>query len=115
MLTADDSIQDRLIFVRGHLVLLHTDLARLYGVTPERLLAPAQYLPGEFCFPLEPSEIVKLDDDQWDQSKSFHAFSEHGALLAAFQVNTPESIALGIQVARAFIHFRDPRATDAFY
>ena len=106
MLIIDDPIQDCLRLVRGHRVLLQTDLARLLGVPPEKLLPPAQTFPGEFCFPLEPAEIVMLGDDSWNRDQPIHAFSEQGAFIAAFLLNTPESLARGIQIARAFARLR---------
>ena len=106
MLIIDDPIQDCLRLVRGHRVLLQTDLARLHGVSPEQLLPPAHTFPGEFCFPLEPAEVVMLADDSWSRDRPIHAFTEHGAFLAAFLLNTPESLATGIQIARAFSRLR---------
>ncbi len=100
------SIEESLFLVRGHRVLLQTDLARLLGVVPERLLPLAHTFPGEFCFPLEPAEIAQLIDDPWKLDQPIHAFGEHGAFLAAFLLNTPESLAMGIQIARAFARLR---------
>jgi hypothetical protein len=102
MLTTTDFIQEHLLLVRGHQVLLQTDLARLLGVPPERLLPPTHTYPGEFCFPLEPAEVVMLTDDSCKHDQPIHAYSEQGAFLAAFLLNTPESLAMGIQIARAF-------------
>ncbi len=101
-----DPIQDWIVTVRGHRVLLQTDLARLYGLTASRLLAHAQRFPGDFCFPLEPAENAGLFDDRWDPRQRPCAFTEHGALLVGYLIGTPESVEMSVRIARAFVGLR---------
>src|SRR3954470_20619965 len=65
-----ERIRNLIHVVRGHHVVLHTDLARLYRVPTNRLLSQAQRLPGHFCFRLEGSEFLTLGDrplDEWNR------------------------------------------------
>jgi hypothetical protein len=42
-----------------------------------------------------------------------HAFTEHGALMAANILNSPRAVAMSIHVIRAFVQFRQALATHA--
>jgi hypothetical protein len=101
-----DHVQANLHLVRGHRVLLHPELARLYRVTPGRLLAEAERFPGDFRFQVEHPEVLAFAEDRRDQSHALYAFTEHGALVVAYLLATPDAIAASVTVTRAFVQMR---------
>jgi hypothetical protein len=113
--TPADPIQNRIHLVRGHHVLLHTDLARFYGVSRSRLLRMAQRFPGEFCFLLEHAELFNWPDGD-PKCDPIYGFTEHGALAAAYTLNMPATIAMSHRVLRVFVQLRQrgvaPRTHD---
>jgi hypothetical protein len=46
-------------------------------------------------------------------SKQVHAFTEHGALMAANILNSPRAVAMSVYVIRAFIKMREDLAANA--
>jgi hypothetical protein len=107
-----ERIRNLIHIVRGHHVVLHTDLARLYRVPTNRLLIHAQRLPGDFCFRLEGSEFLTLGDGPLDERSRPYVFTEHGALVVAYVLNVPEAIAASSWVLRAFVESRQFRTTS---
>src|SRR4051812_29938673 len=90
---AADFLRSHIHLIRGHRVLLHGELARLYGVPSTRLLAQSQRFPGDFCFQLEPAEILNFTDERPGIREGVHGFTEHGAVVAAYLLDTPRAIA----------------------
>ena len=111
------SLESRILIVRGHRVLLDTDLAELYGVTTKRLNEQvkrnADRFPLDFMFRLtakEKAEVVANCDHlhRLKFSAGFPcAFTEHGAVMAAGVLNSPEAVQASIFVVRAFIAMRN--------
>ena len=111
---------DHLILtIRNHRVLLDADLARLYGVTTKRLNEQVRRnidrFPQEFMFTLTQEEATELL-----RSRSQNAtlkrgqnikylprvFTEHGALMAANVLNSPQAVMMSVAVVKAFIKLR---------
>jgi hypothetical protein len=115
--------------LRGQKVILDADLARIYGV-PTRALNQAvkrnaDRFPPDFVFRLTPEEIVQLrrqpvitnaDDNRSqivtgspkhrDPRYLPYAFTEHGAIMAANVLNSPQAVKMSVFVVRAFIRMR---------
>jgi len=103
--------------IRGHRVILDTDLAKLYGVLTKRLNEQVKRnlsrFPLDFMFQLTDIEEDSLRS-QFATSKSGsggrrylpYVFTEHGALMAANVLNSERAVAASIQVVRAFIQQR---------
>ena len=109
-----EEIGHRIRAIRGHLVLFDTDLAEILGLPAEQLgneLRRHEPLPGDFWFLLEPSESVlsSVYSRGPGRERPQLAFTEHGALLAAAFLGTPEAIAVGVRVVRAFVRRRQLR------
>lgn len=112
-----EHIQSRILVLRGERVVLDRDLAALYGVTTKRLLEQVrrnpERFPKDFCFQLDREELANLRS-QFATSNGGHggrryapfAFTEHGALMAANVLSSPEAIRMSVHVIRAFIHLR---------
>jgi hypothetical protein len=112
-----DQIQSRILFLRGHRVILDADLARFYGVPTfrfnEAIKRNADRFPEDFRFQLTNEEVAALIS-QTAISKAGRggrrtlpwAFTEHGALMAATVLNSPSAVQLSVVVIRAFVALR---------
>jgi hypothetical protein len=109
---------ERAIFViRGHNVILDSDLAQLYGVTTSRLNEQIKRnrnrFPEDFMFRLTTKEFKNLISQSATSSSNWGgrrklplAFTEHGAVMAANVLSSPAAVAASIQVVRAFVRLR---------
>lgn len=122
---APDSIptQDILALIttiRGQRVILASDLAGLYGVETKQLNQQIkrnlERFPTDFMFQLSleevdalkalRSQIVTLKKGQHQKYRPY-AFTEHGAIMAANVLNSPQAVAMSVYVIRAFIQQRE--------
>jgi hypothetical protein len=101
--------------VRGERVILDSDLARLYCVATKRLNEQvrrnAERFPSDFCFQLEPQEAANLRSQIATTSHGGrrtlpYAFTEHGAIMAANVLNSPQAVQMSVFVVRAFLKMR---------
>lgn len=105
--------------IRGERVILDSDLAAIYGV-PTKALNQAvrrnrDKFPSDFLLELNPTEaellrrsrsqIVTLKRGQNIKHRPL-AFTEHGALMAANILNSPQATQMSVFVIRAFIKMR---------
>jgi hypothetical protein len=114
---AIDQIQQRILILRGHRVVLDEDLAAFYGVPTKSLNQATKRnldrFPIEFRFQLTREEVTNLKS-QFVTSSLSHggrrklpfAFTEHGALMAANVLNSPHAVQMSIVVVRAFFALR---------
>ncbi len=115
-------IEGRILVVRGQRVIVDADLAALYGVTTKRLNEQIRRntdrFPADFMFQLtagEKQEVVANCDHLAKLKFSAtrpHVFTEHGAIMAALVLNTPQAVDVGIYVVRAFIRLREMLAAN---
>jgi phage regulator Rha-like protein len=109
---------DRAIFtVRGHKVILDSDLARIYGVEVKRLNEQVKRnrtrFPEDFAFPLVPQEVVALRSQIATLKRGQHrkyapyAFTEHGAIMAATVLNSSKAVEMSVFVVRVFVKMRE--------
>jgi hypothetical protein len=120
-LLPSDTIERRILVVRGHKVILDADLAALYGVTTSRLNEQvkrnAARFPADFVFQLSDGEkaevIAKCDHlSRLRFSPTFpYAFTEHGALMAANVLSSARAVDVSVFVVRAFVRLREALAT----
>ena len=102
--------------VRGHAVILDSDLAALYGVTIKRLNQQVtrnrDRFPDDFCFQLTEHEwhSLRLQNAtlKRGQHRKYmpHVFTEHGAIMAATVLNSPRAVQMSVAVVRAFVNLR---------
>jgi hypothetical protein len=117
-------VESRIIVLRVHKAILDSDLAELYGVAVRHLNQQvkrnAKRFPGDFFFQLSKKEFNGLRS-QFVISNSRrggrrylpHAFTEHGAIMAATVLNSPLAIEMSIFVVRAFARMREALATNS--
>ncbi|MBA4387714.1 MAG: DNA-binding protein [Verrucomicrobia bacterium] len=120
---------------RGQRVIIDADLARLYGVPTKRLNEQvrrnAERFPSDFVFQLEPGEAANVmsqhSHNQHDScmrsqiataskrniSSLPYAFTEHGAIMAANVLNSPQAIQMSVFVVRAFVRMRQMLASPS--
>ncbi len=105
--------------VRGERVILDADLAKIYGVTTkvfnQAVRRNRDRFPPDFLLELTAveaeslrrsrSQIVTLKRGQNVKYSPF-AFTEHGALMAANILNSPQASQMSVFVIRAFIKMR---------
>jgi hypothetical protein len=110
-----------ILAIRGERVILDADLAELYGVPTKRLNEQVKRnrsrFPEDFMFQLtaeEKAEVV-ADCDHLSRLKYSpalpHAFTEHGAIMAASVLNTDRAVEVSVYVVRAFVRLRQMLAS----
>ena len=113
-----ENVVRTIFIVRGHRVILDSDLAALYGVTVsrfnEQVKRNAGRFPADFAFQLTREEHETLKS-QFAISKREgrggrrylpRVFTEHGAVMAASVLSLPRAIAMSVEVVRAFVRLR---------
>jgi hypothetical protein len=87
-------IAERIFVIRGHKVIVDSDLAALYGVTTGRFNEAVQRnrarFPADFMFRLEADEVEALRSQiaiskpgRGGRRYAPYVFTEHGAIMAA--------------------------------
>ena len=110
-------LETLILTLRQQKVILDADLAGLYGVPTTALNQAvkrnADRFPADFLFQLtavEKTEVVTNCDHlarlKFSRTRP-HAFTEHGALMAANVLNSPQAAKMSVYVVRAFIKQRE--------
>ncbi|MCR4302593.1 MAG: ORF6N domain-containing protein [Sulfuricaulis sp.] len=99
-----ERVETRILSIRGHRVMVDTDLAEVYGV-PTKALNQAikrnrERFPEDFMFQLSReeadslrSQTVTLKTIRGQHRKYLpYVFTEHGAIMAASVLNSPRAI-----------------------
>lgn len=113
-----DTIQQRILFVRGKRVLLDSDLARFYGVTTFNLnkavTRNAERFPDDFAFrlTLEESRALKFQTGiskpgRGGVRKPARVFTEQGVAMLASVLHTARAVAVSVAIVRAFARLRE--------
>ena len=116
-------IESLILTIRGRKVMIDSDLATVYGVETRALNQAvkrnAERFPEDFTFQLsatEKSEVITNCDHlarlRFAKSRPF-AFTEHGAIMAATILNSPQAVSMSVYVVRAFIQMREQLAANA--
>ena len=117
VLVPRERIEQTILIIRGHRVMLDADLADLYGVTTKRLNEQVKRnrkrFPADFMFQLtshEKAEVVANCDHltrlKFSPVKPF-AFTEHGAVMIASVLNSERAVEVSVYVVRAFVKLRE--------
>ncbi len=116
-------LESRILTIRGRKVLLDADLAEIYGVSTKRLNEQVKRnvdrFPEDFLFQLaanEKEEVVANCDHlarlKFAKARPW-AFTEHGAIMAAMVLNSPQAVTMSVYVVRAFMQMREQLAANA--
>lgn len=115
-LVAEGQIEQIILFIRGHKVMIDTDLARVYGVEAKRVREQLKRnlarFPGDFMFRRTKEELVEVSANCGHLSHlKFsptlpYAFTEYDAIMMASVLNSSVAVRASVQVVRAFVRLR---------
>ncbi|OGQ04700.1 MAG: DNA-binding protein [Deltaproteobacteria bacterium RIFCSPLOWO2_01_44_7] len=118
-----ERIEKRILFLRGHKVMLNADLAELYGVKTKVLLQALKRnikrFPSDFMFQLNYQEVsvlrsqfVTLKKGRGEHRKYLpYAFTEQGVAMISSVLNSDRAIQVNIEIMRAFVRLREILST----
>lgn len=117
-----EPVERVIMLIRGQRVILDADLAGIYGVTTKRLNEAVkrnrERFPTDFVFHLseiEKQELVANCDHLGKLKFSPvlpYAFTEHGAIMAATVLSSPQAVQMSVFVVRAFVKMREVLAQN---
>lgn len=112
-----ETIEKRILVIRGQKVMIDSDLAELYGVPTKALNQAVRRnigrFPADFMFQLTSEEKIEVVTNCDHLSKLKYssalpnAFTEHGAIMIASVLNTQLAIDASLFVVRAFVKLRE--------
>lgn len=117
-LVSMDHIEQKIILIRGHKVMLDSDLAKLYGVETKQLIQSVkrniERFPEDFMFLIENqdlarlrSQIVTLKTGRGEHRKyAPYAFTEQGVAMLSSVLHSTRAIQVNIEIMRAFVKLR---------
>jgi hypothetical protein len=119
-MTTTKALEARIRSVRGHRVMLDSDLAELYGVSTKVLVQavrrnPARF-PADFIFSLTIQEAVILKSQTVTSSSSArgwggrrtapYAFTEQGVAMLSSVLRSERAVQANVEIMRAFVRLR---------
>jgi hypothetical protein len=114
-----ERIVSSILLIRGHKVLLDSDLARLYGVSTKRLNEQVRRnrsrFPPDFMFRLNSqetaalrSQIATLDVGRGKHRKyAPYVFTEQGVAMLSSVLRSKWAVEVNIAIMRAFVQLRE--------
>jgi len=116
---ANFSIVSAIRTIRGERVILDVDLATIYGVETKVLNQAVRRnrvkFPRDFIFQLTENEVLAQNRSQFVTGSTQrhrglqslpYAFTEHGAIMAATILKSPQAVQMSVFVVRAFVKMR---------
>ena len=120
-LVAQEPVENKIIFIRGHKVLLDKDLAVLYGVKARALRQQVkrniERFPYDFMFQLTKEETEFMVSQNVTPSLKYfggylpYAFTEQGVAMLSGVLHSKRAIVVNIAIMRAFVRLRRILAT----
>ena len=116
-------IQKAILTIRGHRVMLSTDLATLYEVEPRILMQAVKRnmdrFPQDFMFQLTDGETAILKSQNvtssWGGARRAnpYAFTEQGIAMLSSVLRSKRAVQVNIEIMRAFVKLRRWMVTHA--
>ena len=116
-----ECIEQRIVFLRGHKVMLSTYLATLYEVKPKVLVQAVkrhiERFPKDFMFQLSTMEFRNLKSQlvtsSWGglRRATPYAFTEQGVAMLSSVLTSRRAVQVNIEIMRAFVRLREMIAT----
>jgi hypothetical protein len=111
-------IESKIYLIRGHKVMLDTDLAEMYGVENRALKQAVrrniERFPGDFMFELTKEEATNILRSQnvilkQGQHLKFlpFAFTEHGVLMLSSVLRSEQAVQVNIQIMRVYSKMKE--------
>ena len=110
-----EKIQNRILLIRGHKVMLSPDLAELYGVQAKVLIQAVKRninrFPPDFMFQLSEEEFSNLRSQivtaNWGKIRyPPYAFTEQGVAMLSSVLRSERAVRVNIEIMRAFVRLR---------
>jgi phage regulator Rha-like protein len=118
-LIPEETIEGKILLIRGKKIMLDSELAVLYGIETKQLTRQVRRnidrFPDDFMFRLTKEEFLRC---QIGTSKSGgrryppYAFTEHGILMLSSVLNSKKAIQVNIQIMRTFVKLRQILSTN---
>ncbi len=118
-----ERIESRIFLLRGHKVMLSSDLAILYGVQPRALIQAVkrnrERFPQDFMFQLTAGEFANLKSQivtsSWGgvRRAAPYAFTEQGVAMLSSVLRSRRAVLANIEIMRAFVRLRQLLASHA--
>lgn len=110
-----ETIEQKILLIRGQKVMLDRDLAVLYGVETRVLNQAVRRnitrFPDDFMFSLNREEILNLSQivisSGIKHAPNVFAFTEQGIAMLSGILNSERAIEVNIQIMRAFVRLRE--------
>lgn len=117
LMISEETISDKIYFIRNQKVMLDRDLATLYGIQTKVLKQAVKRnisrFPEDFMFELTETEFlnwrsqfVTSNSDKMGLRYAPMAFTEHGVLMLSSVLNSDKAIQTNIQIIRIFTKVR---------
>jgi len=116
-----ERVENRILSIRGHRVMLDADLAELYGVPTKRLNEAvrrnAARFPEDFMFQLTAREAETLrsqiatSNGRGGRRYIPYAFTELGVAMLSSVLNSERAVQVNIAIMRAFVRLRELAAS----
>ena len=110
-------VEGKIYIIRGHRVMLSTDLAELYGVEPKVLVQAVkrnnERFPTDFMFQLTNQEVINLKSQivtsSWGgvRRANPYAFTEQGVAMLSCVLRSRRAVQVNIAIMRAFVKLRE--------
>ncbi len=114
-------IEQKILLIRGHKVILDADLAELYGVESKILNQAVKRhikrFPTDFMFQLTNQELINLrsqsvTSSQWGGRRyAPYAFTEQGVAMLSSVLSSDRAIEVNILIMRSFVKLREMIST----
>ena len=113
-----ETIERRILLIRGQKVMLDRDLAELYEVETRALVQAVKRnnarFPSDFIFQLTKAElenwrsqiVISNPTARMGLRRRPYAFTEHGIAMLSSVLNSERAIQVNVQIIRAFIRLR---------
>lgn len=111
----DEIVMNKIYVIRGHKVMLDSDLAELYQVETKQLKRQvkrnSERFPKDFMFELTEKEFENLRSQNgttsWGGTRYLPmVFTEHGVLMLSSVLSSSKAIQVNIQIMRIFTRIR---------
>jgi hypothetical protein len=111
-------VKGKIYLLRGHKVLLDSDIADLYGVTTANLNKAVkrnlERFPDDFMMQLSPTEMTNLRFQSGIPSSGHggrrtppYAFTEQGIAMLSSVLSSDRAVQVNIAIMRAFVQLRE--------
>jgi hypothetical protein len=118
-----ERVAGAILLLRGHRVILDSQLADLYGVEVRSLVQAVKRnrgrFPSDFMFQLEKQEVARLrsqfviSNGKGGRRYAPYAFTEQGVAMLSSVLRSKRAVLVNVEIMRAFVQLRRILASNA--